>query len=94
MRVRYAPRAQRDLQAILRYIDERSARGAVNVERSIQRAIELIGDHPRSGRFAGVEDTRVLPAGRYPYLIYWVIEAGEAWIVHIRDARRRPWKGE
>jgi hypothetical protein len=35
--------------------------------------------------------TRVLPAGRYPYLIYWSVEGGEAWIVHIRDARRKPW---
>jgi hypothetical protein len=64
------------------------------VKRSIQRTLELLASHPRSGRLAGFEDTVVLPAGCYPYLIYWVIEAGEAWIVHIRDARRRRWRGE
>ena len=94
MRVRYTPRARRDLRTILQYIDERNPQGATNVKRSIQRTIELIGDHPRSGRLAEIQAVHVLPAGRYPYLIYWIVEAGEAWIVHIRDARRRPWRGE
>jgi toxin ParE1/3/4 len=94
MRVRYTPRARRDLRTILEYIDERNPQGAINVKQSIQRTIELIGDHPRSGRLAGIHAVHVLSAGRYPYLIYWIIEAGEAWIVHIRDARRRPWRGE
>jgi toxin ParE1/3/4 len=94
MRVRYTPRARRDLRNILGYIDERNPQGALNVKRSIQRTIELIGNHPRSGRLAGIADTHVLPAGCHPYLIYWIIEAGEAWIIHIRDARRRPWEGE
>jgi hypothetical protein len=26
-------------------------------------------------------------------LIYWTIEDGEVRILHIRDARRRPWEG-
>jgi hypothetical protein len=43
---------------------------------------------------SGEEGSRVLPAGRYPYLIYWTIEAGEVWLVHIRNARRRPRAGE
>jgi plasmid stabilization system protein ParE len=94
MRVRYTPRARRDLQTILQYIDERNPQGTLNVKRSIQRTIELIGNHPRSGRLAGIGDAHVLPAGRYPYLVYWIIEAREAWIVHIRDARRRPWRGQ
>jgi plasmid stabilization system protein ParE len=93
MRVRYTLRARRDLQSILRYIDERSPRGATRVKRAIQKTIGMIGEFPESGRRAGEQGTRVLPAGRYPYLIYWSIEAGEAWIVHIRDARRRPWTG-
>ena len=94
MRVRYTRRARSDLQSILQYIDERSPRGARNVKRSIQKTIELIGEFPEGGRRAGEQATRVLPAGRYPYLIYWSVEAGEVWLIHIRDARRRPWTGE
>jgi toxin ParE1/3/4 len=61
---------------------------------AIQKTIELIGEFPEGGRLAGEQTTRVLPVGRYPYLIYWSIEAGEVWIVHIRHARRRPWKSD
>jgi len=93
MRVRFTPRARNDLVAILNYLDERSPQGARNIKRVIRKTIELIGQFPHSGRRAGVQELRVLPAGRYPYLIYWSIEAGEAWLVHIRHAARRPWEG-
>jgi toxin ParE1/3/4 len=92
MRVRYTARAREDLAAILQYLDDRSPQGARNVKRSIKQTIELIGRHPRIGRRADVQEARVLPTGRYPYLVYWGIEAGEAWIVHIRHAARRPWE--
>jgi plasmid stabilization system protein ParE len=70
MRVRYTPRARSDLQSILQYIDERSALGARNVKRAIRKTIELIGEFPEGGRRAGEQQVRVLPAGRYPYLIF------------------------
>jgi toxin ParE1/3/4 len=94
MRVRYTPRARSDLRSILQYIDERSPRGARSVKRAIQTTIALIGEFPESGRLSGEDGSRVLPAGRYPYLIYWTIEAEEVWLVRIRNARRRPWAGE
>ena len=94
MRVRYTPRARSDLQSILQYLDERNPRGARNVKRAIKNTIGLIGEFPESGRKSEIENVRVLPAGRYPYLIYWTVETNEVWLVHIRDGRRRPWKGE
>ena len=92
MKVRYTPRARSDLRSILQYIDERSPRGARNVKRAIQKTIELIGEFPEGGRQVGEQGTRVLPAGRHPYLVYWSVEAGEVWLVHIRDGRRQPWR--
>jgi toxin ParE1/3/4 len=94
MRIRYTPRALNDLGEILKYIDERSPRGARNVKHAIKGTIELIGQLPLIGRPAGVRKTRVLPVRRYPYLIYWSIDAGEAWLVHIRHAARRSWQGD
>jgi plasmid stabilization system protein ParE len=76
----------------LAYLDERSPRGARNVHRAIRKTVELIGQFPESGR-RSIEESRVLPVGRYPYLIYWAIEADEAWILHIRHTSRRPWEG-
>lgn len=43
MRIRYTPRALNDLGEILKYVDERSPRGARNVKRAIKGTIELIG---------------------------------------------------
>lgn len=92
MRVRYTPRARDDLQAIIEYLSNQSLQGARNVKRSLDATIKLIGNFPDSGRLAGEDGVRVLPLGRYPYLVYWIVEAGEAWIVHIRDGRRKPWR--
>ena len=94
MRVRLTPRARGDLEDILTFIDERNPAGARNVKRTIRKTVDLIGQYPQSGRPSGEQGTRVVAAGRYPYLVYWSVEAGEVWIVHIRDGRRRPWTGE
>jgi toxin ParE1/3/4 len=91
MTVRLTPRARGDLLSILTYIEAWSPQGARNVARAMQKTIEIIGQFPRSGRLAGEQGIRVLPAGRYPYLIYWSVEDHEARIVHIRHTARRPW---
>ena len=92
MKVRYTPRARNDIVQIAGYLSERSLVGARNVRHAIDRVIELIGEHPHSGRRAGEQGTRMLPVGHYPYIVYWKIEADEAWIVHIRHAARQPWR--
>ena len=92
MIVRYTPRARADLVAILSHIQGHSSQGARNVARAMHKTIELVGQFPQSGRIAGEQSTRVLPVGRYPYLIYWSVEGNEAWIAHVRHTARRPWK--
>ena len=94
MRVRYTPRARDDLAEILKYLDDRSPQGSRNVKRTIRKTVELIGQFPLGGRDAEEIGTRVLPVGRYPYLIYWSVDGDSAWIVHIRDGRRAPWTGQ
>jgi toxin ParE1/3/4 len=91
MRVRYTPRARDDLRSILAYVQQQSPQGARNVARAAHKTIGLIGQFPGSGRLAGEQGIRVLPVGRYPYLIYWNVESDEVWIVHIRHTSRRPW---
>ena len=92
--LRFAPRAIRDLESILAYLEERSPAGARNVARSIRKAADLIAQYPRGGRLSGEQETRVVRTGRYPYLIYWQQEGDDVWIVHIRHTSRRPWSGE
>ena len=91
MRVRYTARAEGDILAILEYLNEHSQQGKRNVRRAIRKTIELIGQFPESGRFSTEQASRVLPAGKYLYLVYWIIEKNEVWIVHIRNGRRKRW---
>ena len=92
MIVRYSRRAQNDLASILRYIEERSPRGADKVKVAIKRTVETIGQNPNLGHPTGRDGTRGSPVGRYPYLVYWTVETNEVWIVHIRHAARQPWR--
>ena len=91
MTVRFTSRGRDDLRAILTHLNQLSPHGARNVGRALRKTIGLIDQFPDSGRFAGEQNARVLPVGRYPYLIYWANEGGEAWIVHIRHAARQKW---
>jgi plasmid stabilization system protein ParE len=94
MKVRYTPRAVHDVEAILAYLNDRNPLVLNNLKRAFESTERLISQFPRGGKVSDASSTHVLPAGRYPYLVYWTIEAGEAWIVHIRDGRRKPWRGE
>jgi plasmid stabilization system protein ParE len=87
----FTPEARKDLQEILTYIAERSPPGARSVQFALRRIFSLIEEFPESGRLAGEQAVRVLKAGPYPYLVYWSLEQGEPWVVHIRHAKRAPW---
>jgi plasmid stabilization system protein ParE len=92
MKVWFTPRARRDLEAIIEYLSGQSSQAARNIKRTLDATVSVIGHFPESGRLAGEEGVRVLPVGRYPYLVYCVVEAGDVWVVHIRYGRRRPWR--
>jgi plasmid stabilization system protein ParE len=94
MRVRFTPEARSDLRQILNYIDERNPSGARNVKAAIRRTVRLISDFPRAGRLEPTLGVRVFTAEPYPYLVYWTIERDAVAIVHIRHARRKPWRDE
>ena len=64
MKVRYTPRARDDLEDILKYISERSPRGARNVQRSIKKTIDLIGRFPLAGRIAGIQGASARSPGK------------------------------
>lgn len=91
MKVRLSSRSRADLAAILDYLRERNPAGARNVARAAARVFRLIGEYPMIGHLSGEQDSRVLPVGRYPYLVYWIVREADVYIVHIRHAAREPW---
>jgi toxin ParE1/3/4 len=93
MIVRYTRRAQNDLANILNYLDKRSPRGALSVKAAIKRTIDTIVRNPKIGQPTAGGVVRGVPVGRYPYLIFWTVEAAEIWVLHIRHGARRVWRG-
>jgi toxin ParE1/3/4 len=91
MRVRYTPQAQNDLDTIYNYLDERAPAAARAVKDLIERRISSLADFPLMAPATDEPGIRELTIVRYPYKVYYEIAGDAVWIVHIRDARRRPW---
>ena len=53
-----------------------------------RKPLDIITQFPFAGRLSGEGETRMLRAGKYPYLIYWVVEEDEVRVLHIRHAAR------
>jgi len=63
------------------------------VKLAIVQAVRGLGSYPRIGRLTDKAGVYELVVPRYPYKVYYRIAGAEVWIIHIRDARRRPWEG-
>ena len=94
MRVLYRERALADLDDISRYLSERSPTGARNVLKAIQAAIDLVANHPETGRRTSDPSLRVQIVGRHRYQIFYSIEPSGIEILHVRHGSRRRWLSE
>jgi toxin ParE1/3/4 len=90
VRVRYTPRAFRELQNIFAYIDGHSLSGGRNVKDRVHAIIELIASHPYSGRRIGKRGLRRIAVLPYPYFIFYQVLADEVVIQGVRHAARDP----
>lgn len=86
--VTFAPQARSDIGQIHEWLAERSANAATGVITSIRETSQLIGEYPMIGRVTEFAGVRVLPVIRYPYLVYYLVEAHEVVIVHVRHGAR------
>ena len=94
MRVRYSPRARDDLDQIYSYLYERSPLAATAVLKRIHDRIQQLADLPHMAPATELAEIRGLSVGRYPYKAYYHVMKDEVLIVHVRDLRRTPWRGE
>jgi len=92
MRVRYTLQAQRDLDGIYTYLDQRSLAVAQSVKNLIERRIAGLADFPFMAPKTSAPGIFELTIARYPYKVHYEVEGTEVRILHIRDSRRRPWK--
>jgi toxin ParE1/3/4 len=94
MKVRYTRRAQADLEAIFEYLDSRAPAAAQSVKNAIVRRIAWLAEFPHAAPETDQPGVYELTIVRYPYKVYYEIDGDDVSIVHIRDARRRPWTEE
>jgi plasmid stabilization system protein ParE len=94
MRLRYRAQALADIDAIHRYLEERSPAGARNVLRAIYASIQLIAARPLSYQRTDDPDIRVHVVHRYRYKIFYSVAGDAVEIIHVRHTSRRPWTGE
>jgi toxin ParE1/3/4 len=91
MRLRYRAQALGDIDAIQRYLDERSPSGARSVLRAIYASIQLIAEHPLSYQRTDDPDIRIHVVRRYRYKIFYSVVDDAVEIIHVRHTSRRPW---
>jgi toxin ParE1/3/4 len=93
MKLRFTPRAVRDLTIIADYLTAESPGGARNVRAAILDSLRFLTDAPRLGRAQSVGGVRKLVTRRYGYLVYYSIDetADELSVLTIQHpARERP----
>ncbi len=95
MKIAYSPRAVADIVSIAGYLIERSPQGAWAVEQRIREVVDRLAEFPGMGReLAQRPKVRVMPLGRYPYLIFYTAKDDELIVLHIRHGSRVPLKSD
>jgi plasmid stabilization system protein ParE len=89
MRVRFTPRAQKQLGEIYSYISENSPAAAQRVEACVREVAGQLGHFPLMGRSTDKPDVRVRVANPYRFLIFYRVQNGEVHILDIRHGARR-----
>ena len=74
MKLRYTPRATRDLVEIAEYLRARNPSAALSVRDAILRSLQDLALFPAIGRRQNVEGVRKPVTRRYRYLIYYTID--------------------
>ena len=81
MKLRFTPRATRDLAEIAEYLHTRNPSAALAVRDAILRSLENLTLFPKIGRPQNVEGVRKLVTPRYRYLVYYMLDEGAEEIV-------------
>lgn len=88
MRLRFTPEAARELDEVLTSITEHSPQGARRVQARIQKAVELLADHPRGGQITSHSRLRRITTSPYPYVVFYEVGESEVVVISVRHAAR------
>jgi toxin ParE1/3/4 len=81
VKLRFTPRATRDLAEIAEYLRTRNPSAALAVRDAILRSLQNLTLFPAIGRPQDVQGVRKLVTPKYRYLVYYMIDKGAEEIV-------------
>jgi plasmid stabilization system protein ParE len=90
MKLRFTPRATKDIAEIAAYIRTRNPVAAERVRDSILDAMQTLVLFPKTGRAQALEGVRKLVTRKYHYLVYYIVDvlADEIVILTIQHPAR------
>jgi addiction module RelE/StbE family toxin len=94
MKVRYTETALAELGDIFSYIAQHNRVAAAQVVARIDEAAARLARFPQMGTPKYRAGVRMIALRRYPFLIFYTVEADEVFILSVRHAaRKRPQAG-
>jgi toxin ParE1/3/4 len=93
MKVRYTLEAQRDLDTIYQYIDERSSAAGQSVKTLIEWRIARLTQFPQMAPVTDEPGVYELSIVRHPFKVYYEVAGNKVWVLHIRHTSRRHERG-
>jgi toxin ParE1/3/4 len=76
VKLRFTPRATRDLSEIAEHLRTHNPAAALAVRDAILRSLQNLSLFPAIGRSQNVEGVRKLVTPKYRYLVYYMIDEG------------------
>lgn len=93
MKVRYTLTALTELEEIFAHVVDRDGLTASRIVDRVKLISERLGEFPMIGHAVDEPNVRLVPLGRFPYLVFYTLTDDAVVILHIRHAARlKPWE--
>lgn len=90
MKIRWLPKAQRDLEAELLRIAEENENTARHIATLIKEKTDLLGWFPETGRPGRIHETRELVLSGFPYILPYRVRKGAVEILRFFHTAQNP----
>ena len=90
------PEAYAELAAAVEWYESRDSELGDDLEQDVYDAFDLIIERPLAWQgWPGLDEVRVFPMDRFPFLLPYAIRGGDIVVLAIAHAKRRPgyWRG-
>jgi addiction module RelE/StbE family toxin len=88
MKVRFNETALAELDRIFEHIAKDNPRAAAAIVDRVEQLTARIAEFPLMAYATDEPGVRVIPIGRFPYLIFYTVTDAEIIILHVRHAAR------